>query len=120
MADSEKKVSADKLMKKKRKAEKMKKKLTLSVPVPEGLKKAWERENRIAQFRKLSREKKANNLAAKRKKQALRIEAYEKEYIQIKTEKQENIKNARLDGNFYKPEDAKMAIVIRIRGINRV
>jgi len=98
----------------------LKKKLTLSVPVPEGLKKAWERENRINEFRKLSREKKAANLSAKRKKQALRIEAYEKEYIQIKTEKQENIKNARLDGNFYKPEDAKMAIVIRIRGINRV
>merc|ERR1711933_629961 len=84
-------------MKRKKKALALKKKLTLSVPVPEGLKKAW-----------------------KRKKQALRIEAYEKEYIQIKTEKQENIKNARLNGNFFKAEDPKVAIVIRVRGINRV
>jgi len=120
MADSDKKVSADKLLKKKRKAEKFKKKLKLSVPVPEGLKKAWERENRTKEYRLQLRKRRLERLPAKRAKQAKRIEKYEEEYRRIKMDRVQNVKSARLDGNFFKDTDPKMAIVIRVRGINRV
>eukprot|EP01083_Nonionella_stella_P064868 169493_1 len=108
------------LLKKKRKAASLKKKLKLSVPVPEGLKKAWERENRSTQIRKKIKDKKLAKLPEKRKAQATRIEKYEAEYMKIKSDRQQNVKNARLNGNFFKDENHKMAIVIRIRGINRV
>lgn len=104
----------------KKKALKLKKKLTLSIPVPEGLRKAWERENRAKAFRQQRLTKKADLLPAKRKKQALRIAGFEAEYLELKAVEAQKVKNARLDGNFYKEEGAKMAIVIRIRGINRV
>merc|ERR1712130_357245 len=39
---------------------------------------------------------------------------------EIKAKRQQNVKNARLNGNFFKDEDPKIAIVVRIRGINRV
>merc|ERR1712154_237782 len=42
------------------------------------------------------------------------------EYQRLDDEKKQKVMAARAAGNFYKPEDAKMAIVIRIRGINRV
>lgn len=115
-----KKLSPEKLKKKLRKEAQLKKKLTLSVPVPEGLKKAWERENRYQEFLQLRREKRQKNLPAKRKKQADRIRQYEEEYMRIKEERLQNVKSARLNGNFFKEEDARMAVVIRIRGINRV
>merc|ERR1712129_464257 len=102
------------------KARQLKKKLVLSVPVPEGLKKAWERENRAKVIREQRKTTKAEQLPAKRKKQAQRIAAYEAEYLKMKSDEAQKVKNARLDGNFYKEEGAKMAIVIRIRGINRV
>mmetsp|Transcript_21342 Transcript_21342/g.34311 ORF Transcript_21342/g.34311 Transcript_21342/m.34311 type:complete len:276 (-) Transcript_21342:202-1029(-) len=117
---SAEKKPAKQLLRKKRKQEQLKKKIKLSVPVPEGLKKAWERENRAAALRKKRRERKERKLPQKRKIQAERIAKYEEKYIQIERERLQNIKNARLNGNFYKAEDAKFAIVIRIRGINRV
>jgi len=104
----------------KRKALALKKKLVLSVPVPEGLKKAWERENRATAFRKQRLTKQAEQLPAKRKKQAQRIAGFEAEYLQMQVDEAQKVKSARMDGNFYKEEGAKMAIVIRIRGINRV
>jgi len=107
-------------LKRKRKADALKKKLKLSVPVPEGLRKAWERENRSKEIRKKINDKKLAKLPEKRKAQALRIKQYEEEYIKIKSDRQQNVKNARLNGNFFKAEDPKVAIVIRVRGINRV
>jgi len=123
MADKKKqskKQSTGQLLKKKRKANALKKKLKLSVPVPEGLRKAWERENRSDEIRKKIKNKKLAKLPEKRKVQALRIKQYEEEYIKIKSDRQQNVKNARLNGNFFKAEDPKVAIVIRVRGINRV
>jgi len=117
---NKKELTASQLLKKKRKADALKKKLKLSVPVPEGLRKAWERENRAAEIRKKLKDKKLAQLPEKRKVQALRIEKYEEEYNKIKSDRQESVKNARLDGNFFKDCDPKVAIVIRIRGINRV
>ena len=101
---------------KERKEARMKKKLSLSVPVPEGLKKAWERENRAIAIRKKIRESKLNALPKKRQRQANRIKKYEQEYMKIKSDRQQNVKDARKNGNFFKDEDPKIAIVIRIRG----
>jgi len=118
--ESKKKLSKGQILKRKRKADALKKKLKLSVPVPEGLRKAWERENRSKEIRKKINDKKLAKLPEKRKVQALRIKQYEEEYIKIKSDRQQNVKNARLNGNFFKAEDPKVAIVIRVRGINRV
>lgn len=119
--DQKKKVAADRLaLKKKRRAARMKKKVKLSVPVPEGLKKAWERQNRTKEIRTKLRTKRQKGLPAKRAKQSARIQGYEEEYRRIKLDRLQSVKSARLDGNFFKEEGAKMAIVIRIRGINRV
>jgi 60S ribosomal protein uL30 len=115
-----KQANTERLLRKKQKEEKLKERLKLSVPVPEGLKKAWERENRVRSIRKMRREAKLKALPQKRKEQAERIKKYEAEYQQLETERLTNIKNARLTGNFFKPEDAKIAVVVRIRGINRV
>lgn len=119
MADKKsqkKELSQKQKFRKERKAAQMKKKLSLSVPVPEGLKKAWERENRAIAIRKKIRESKLAALPKKRQNQADRIKRYEQEYVQIKTDRQTNIINARKDGNFFKDTDPKIAIVIRIRG----
>lgn len=117
---STKKTKEQRELRRTRKARQLKKKLVLSVPVPEGLKKAWERENRAKVIREQRKTTKAEQLPGKRKKQAQRIAAYEAEYLKMKSDEAQKVKNARLDGNFYKEEGAKMAIVIRIRGINRV
>jgi len=123
MADSvdKKKVAAARLqLKKKRRAARLKKKVKLSVPVPEGLKKAWERQNRTNEIRAKLSARRQKRLPAKRAKQSARIQKYEEEYRRIKLDRLQSVKSARLDGNFFKEEGAKMAIVIRIRGINRV
>jgi len=96
------------------------KKPHLSIPVPEGLRKRWERENR--QKLKLAKAKKikAEKMITIRKKQAERIREYDVEYVQMEEERKNKILAARKQGSFFKPHDPKMAIVIRIRGINRV
>jgi len=119
--DKKKKVVAARLaLKKKRRTARMKRKVKLSVPVPEGLKKAWERQNRTNEIRTKLSAKRQKRLPAKRAKQSARIQKYEEEYRRIKLDRLQSVKSARLDGNFFKEEGAKMAIVIRIRGINRV
>lgn len=116
LTEEQKEKMNKKKLKKAKAKQKLQKKLVLSLPVPEGLKKAWERENRAASIRKKIRESKKAALPKKRERQAQRIKNYEEEYAKIKQNELENIKAARLNGNFYKPEDAKVAIVIRIRG----
>ena len=97
-------------------ADRLKQKIKLSIPAPEGLKKSWERENRVKEIRKKNAESRLAKLPDKRRIQAQRIRQYEQEYIEMQTEVHENIKRARLDGNFYKEGGPKIAIVIRIRG----
>lgn len=115
-----KKQDAKTIVRRKKRAAKLKKDLKLSVPVPEGLKKAWERENRTILLRKRRDAAIKKRRPEKRAKQAKRIERYEKVYDKIKESRQKSVTQARLDGNIFKPADAKVAIVVRIRGINRV
>lgn len=112
--------TAKKQLRKARKVAKLKKKLKLSVPVPEGLKKSWARENRYTELRAKRAAEIAKKLPEKRARQAKKIESYEEKYDRIKSKRQQNVLNARLEGNFYKPEDNRVMFVVRIRGINRV
>jgi len=107
-------------LRRKRLVDRVRKKTKISVPVPEGLKKAWERETRVKLRRKRLSVEKKKELPAKREKQAVRIEAYEKEYRDLKEHRQQETFKARMEGNFYKPEESKVMIVVRIRGINRI
>jgi 60S ribosomal protein uL30 len=121
----EKKPKSDKApsklsVKRKRKAERLKKKLKISVPVPEGLKKSWEREARVKARRKKLREETIKKLPEKRAKQADRIEKFEEEYRKLKETQQQDILKSRLEGNFFKTADPKVMVVVRIRGINRI
>jgi len=71
-------------VKRKRKADKLKQRIKLSAPVPEGLKKAWERENRTKTLRNKRAIKIKENRVTKREEQSKRIEEYENTYIRIK------------------------------------
>jgi len=122
-ADSSKKKSDPKLkMKMMRKKEKLallqSKRPHLSIPVPEGIKKCWERRNRTNAFRKTRRLAQRKASTIRRKKQAERIRGYNEMYQKMDLEKENKVKAARKVGNFYKPAGAAFAIVIRIRGIN--
>mmetsp|Transcript_69236 Transcript_69236/g.84895 ORF Transcript_69236/g.84895 Transcript_69236/m.84895 type:complete len:270 (+) Transcript_69236:62-871(+) len=97
-----------------------KKKNEISVPMPEGLKKAIERENKAKLLREQALDKKLKELPQKRAEQAKRIQKYEEEYKETIKNKLINLKNAKIAGNFFKPADPKIMIVIRIRGINRL
>lgn len=90
----------------------------LSIPVPEGLRKAFELKSRAAAYRKQKRLTRKRGLKKKRAKQAERIRGYDEKYKRVELEKKAKVMEARKAGNFYKPCDAKFAIVIRIRGIN--
>jgi len=107
-------------LRRKRKVDRLKQKIKISVPVPEGLKKAWERETRVRLSNQRREEKIKQEMPAKREKQAARIEKYEEEYHQLKVTTQKDALQARLEGNFYKHADPNVMIVIRIRGINRI
>jgi len=107
-------------LRRKRKADRMKQKIKISVPVPEGLKKSWEREKRATLRHERKKETELKELPEKRAKQAQRIEGFEEEYRKLKEAQQQEIFKARLDGNFYKPADPKVMILVRIRGINRI
>jgi len=104
----------------KRKEEKLKQKIKLSVPVPEGLRKAWVRENRAKTLRQKVQERVKAKYPAKREEQAKRIEKYEETYRKLKEAKLKIQLDARKEGNFVKPAEPRVAIVVRIRGINRV
>nr|CAL69058.1 TPA: putative 60S ribosomal protein L7 isoform 2 [Spadella cephaloptera] len=55
---------------------------------------------------------------AKRSEIFQRAEKYAKEYAQAEASEIRNARDARKHGNFYVPSEAKLAIVMRIRGIN--
>ena len=88
----------------------------LSIPVPEGLRKAWELQNRSMAYQRRRKEVYKQTMVHKRKKQAERIRAYDAKYRRLDEERQAKVLAARKAGNFFKPCDAKFAIVIRIRG----
>jgi len=117
---SDPKLKAKALRKKEKWALLRSKRPHLSVPVPEGIKKSWERRDRANAFRRTKKLAQRKAGVILRKKQAERIRKYNELYKKMDMEKEAKVKAARKVGNFYKPAGASFAIVIRIRGINAV
>ncbi|KAM0095875.1 60S ribosomal protein L7 [Aspergillus fumigatus] len=90
------------------------------VLVPETLlKKRKSQEQARAAAREEAQKRKEAN---KKKREAIfkRAEAYVKEYRDAEREKIRLARVARQQGNFYVPDEPKLAFVIRIKGINKI
>jgi len=86
--------------------------------VPENVLKKSKREAKSAEERKARRTKAIATAAEKRKEYAVRAERYAKEYAATKRTLIDERRRARAAGSFFVPAEAKVALVIRIRGIN--
>jgi len=86
--------------------------------VPERVVKRKKRDTKNVEDRKIRRTKAVSTAQEKRKEYAIRAEKYANEYrLTAKTLIDEKRK-ARVAGGFYVPAEAKVALVVRIRGIN--
>ncbi|EEB08279.1 60S ribosomal protein L7 [Schizosaccharomyces japonicus yFS275] len=90
------------------------------VLIPESLLKKNKAQNKTReQLVAAAAEKKA---AAQKKREliAKRTEAYDVEYRKAEREQIDLARKARAEGNYYVPDEPKLAFVIRIRGINNI
>lgn len=88
--------------------------------IPETLLKKQLKEERINASRAVAKVKASEDMAKKRQGIFKRAQLYEKEY-EVKERDQIRLRRmAKREGNFYVPAEAKLAFVIRIRGINQV
>jgi large subunit ribosomal protein L7e len=91
-----------------------------SVPKPESLKKKEVDQKVLLAARRLRRAKIEKKYRAKRLVIYRRAESYVREYNKAQRELVRERRIARGGGNFYREPDAKLAFVVRIRGINGV
>ena len=91
-----------------------------NVPKPEGLKKKEERDAKIAAALKEQRE--ARRAANKTKRQELlkRIQDQEAAYRKTQSDEVNARRQAKLTGQIHVPAQAKVAFVVRIRGVNHL
>jgi large subunit ribosomal protein L7e len=90
------------------------------VHVPENVQKKTERDEKLRQQRdKLRSERKAKN-ANRRTLLVNKAKQYADEYAKQERDIIEAKRKARAEGGFYVPAEAKVALVIRIRGINKM
>jgi len=88
--------------------------------VPETLLKRRKNLERIKVARAVANVKRKKSLKEKRSVIFKRAESYAKEYRAKERDEIRLRRMAKRDGNFYVPAEAKLAFVIRIRGINQV
>merc|ERR1712188_270645 len=88
--------------------------------IPEMLLKKQKKEERIKASRAVAVIKADATGTKKRRDIFKRAEAYEKEYQVMERDEIRLRRMAKKEGNFYVPAEAKLAFVIRIRGINQV
>jgi len=86
---------------------------------PESLKAKTEEDAKIAERRKKAEEKRAKAQEAKREMMFKRAEKYHEEYKQAERDLVQQRRVARLNGDFFREPEARLAIVVRIRGINQ-
>jgi large subunit ribosomal protein L7e len=86
--------------------------------VPENYKKRQERDNKLVEGRKLRRTTAVKTAAEKRKLYLEKGQKYAQEYAAAAKKLIDEKRKARKEGGFYVPDEAKVAIVVRIRGIN--
>jgi len=90
------------------------------VVVPEGLKKKLERNVGLMAAKKASIEQKRKLNKVKRHDLKMRASKYEKEYKAADRQSIQLRRAAKATGNFYVEPEAKMMLVIRISGINKM
>merc|ERR1712212_212079 len=88
--------------------------------VPETLLKRQKNIERVKSARTIATVKKRKALKEKRRVVYKRAEQYAKEYRAKERDEIRLRRMAKRDGNFYVPAEAKLAFVIRIRGVNQV
>lgn len=89
-------------------------------PKPEGLKKKEERNQKIAASLKELREKRRAANKTKRQELLKRVQANEDAYRKSVRTEIEARRNAKQNGQIHVPPQAKVAFVIRIRGVNKL
>jgi len=85
---------------------------------PSNVEKRTKRDARLAEERKTRRTKAIATAGERRKEYATRAEKYAKEYQAKAKSIVDETRKARAAGSFFVPAEAKVALVIRIRGIN--
>jgi large subunit ribosomal protein L7e len=93
---------------------------TAAPAVPETILKRQKNLERVRAARAIATVKRKKALKAKRGVVYKRAAAYAKEYRAKERDEIRLRRMAKRDGNFYVPAEAKLAFVIRIRGINQV
>jgi len=85
---------------------------------PGNVEKRAKRDSKLAEARKTRRTTAVKTAGEKRKEYATRAEKYAKEYQAKARSVVDETRKARAAGSFFVPAEAKVALVIRIRGIN--
>ena len=88
--------------------------------VPETILKRQKNLERVKSARAIAAAKQKKSLKEKRRVVYKRAEKYAKEYRAKERDEIRLRRMAKRDGNFYVPAEAKLAFVIRIRGVNQV
>ena len=89
-------------------------------PKPEGLKKKEERDQKIANALREMREKRRAANTTKRNELLARVQKYEVDYKNATNAELNARREAKLSGQIHVPAEAKIAFVVRIRGINKL
>lgn len=89
-------------------------------PKPEGLKKKEERDQKVATTLKELREKRRVANKAKREELIKRLQAHAAEHKKAVSSEVEAQRKAKSTGTIHVPAQAKVAFVIRIRGVNKL
>ena len=92
----------------------------MSKVVPENFKKKQERDQKYAKQEQEKREKAKKDRQEKRKMYLERAQKYFEEYQKHDQDLIENKRKAKAEGNFYVEPEAKVALVIRTRGIMKL
>ncbi|KAM3134426.1 60S ribosomal protein L7 1 [Paramecium bursaria] len=94
-------------------------KIELEQKVPESLKRKTERNTRVKQATGEARKKRLEHNKVLRALYLKNAQNYAAEYAKLDRELIDNKRKARSSGGFYVPAEAKLILVVRIRGINK-
>ena len=86
---------------------------------PESLKQKVAGDEKVAELRQKAQEKREKAKAAKRELMFKRAEQYCAEYKQAERDLVHQRRVARLNGDFFREPEARLALVVRIRGVNQ-
>jgi len=88
--------------------------------VPESIKKKRDRNSKLKEARTKWRENRTKRAKTRKEEYAKRGEAHYKQYVEHQKELVTLKRRARAENSFYVPAEAKVALIVRIRGINHL